>query len=689
MMKRIVCVLLALCMAAALLPAGVLAQELPQSLSGTWINPLYEGVVAEDDLTVVYPHEVRRNPDVPDVIYHTDIVAAAEQIREYIERREEVFSVGFQIPYEDYTNDGLGALAVQIIEAACAHTGVPTQGDYLKWQYGGAGFGAQGYSHNDEKTAYNSVITFSMIYYSNAAQEREVTKRVEKLLRELKPTGTDYEKLTTVYDWICDNVVYDYEHLPDPDYLTQYTAYGALIDGTSVCQGFSLLLYRLALEVGIDCRLITGIGITPEESGAHSWNILKLDGKYYNADATWDINYAENDDYVYYLINEADFGVDHIRDEEFTTSAFQSAYPMDAANYNPAVGGDDYPLSGTCGKKVTWTLTEDGTLTISGEGEMANCSGEYMELPWWDVKDQIVKIVIEDGVTSIGDFAFTECQNLKQLDIGRDVTSIGMYAFQMCSSLESVEIPDQVTSMDQAAFSGCSSLVSASIGEGMTEVSTYTFHSCTSLTDVKLGSNIETICYDAFYGCTALARIDLPAGVKTVETKAFYGCTGLEEILFPEGLETIDITAFGRCTALTSITIPASVTKLGMAAFSDCTALEEIRFEGDVPEMDGSTFSGVTATAYYPKNNDTWTEVALRSYGGTLTWVADGILSGDLNGDGTVDDGDVALLLWYTLFPDNYTISGNADVNGDEHIDDADVAYLLWHTLFPENYPLK
>lgn len=340
-MKRFLCTLLALCMAVVLLPAGALAQEqLPQSLSGAWVNSLYEGVVGEDDVAVEYPHDARRNPDVPDVIYHTDITAAGEQIRECIERREEVFSVGFQIPYEDYTNDGLGVLAAQIIEAASVHTGVPTQGDYMRWQYGGAGFGAQGYSHNDEKTAYNSVITFKMFYYTDAAQEKEVSKKVEMLLRRLEPEGSDYEKLTAVYDWICDNVVYDYDHLHDPNCLTQYTAYGALIDGTSVCQGFSLLLYRLALELGIDCRLITGIGITPEETGAHAWNILKLDGKYYNADATWDINYAENDDYAYYLINEENFGVDHIRDEEYSTSAFLSAYPMDEENYDPSAGSD-------------------------------------------------------------------------------------------------------------------------------------------------------------------------------------------------------------------------------------------------------------------------------------------------------------------------------------------------------------
>ena len=81
----------------------------------------------------------------------------------------------------------------------------------------------------------------------------------------------------------------------------------------------------------------------------------------------------------------------------------------------------------------------------------------------------------------------------------------------------------------------------------------------------------------------------------------------------------------------------------------------------------------------------------MQSYGGTLTWIPDGevLVPGDVDGDGTVSDADVAQLLWHTLFPETYDVSGNADYNGDGTVDDLDVAYLLWHTLFPEQYPIN
>ena len=348
-MKRFLCAVLALCMVAVFLPAGVLAQEyipeeLPGFLSGSWVNPLYEDLITPPEAEIPNFYGIRMADDEDDIVFYTDPAAAAAQIRSGLANREETVFVGYQIPYDQYSNEGLYVIAMDILTAACAHTGVPNQGDYLEWQYGGGSFGAQGIGHNDTRTGYNAVISISVQYYTDAAQEQAVTNRVKQLLKELNPTGTDYEKLTTVYNWICDNVVYDNDHLEDTDYKTQYTAYAALIDGTAVCQGYALLLYRLALEMGIDCRVITGIGITATEIGGHAWNILKLDGKYYNVDATWDTLYAENDDYAYYLQGEGIFDADHIRDGFYTSAEFSAAYPMAAEKYTPPAGGDDqYP----------------------------------------------------------------------------------------------------------------------------------------------------------------------------------------------------------------------------------------------------------------------------------------------------------------------------------------------------------
>ena len=111
--------------------------------------------------------------------------------------------------------------------------------------------------------------------------------------------------------------------------------------------------------------------------------------------------------------------------------------------------------------KVTWTLSGDGTLTISGTGEMGNYSGFYENdeyfctAPWFDQHDKVKNIVIENGVTSIGDFAFYGCSSTISVTIPNSVTSIGHYAFIGCTNLTSITIPNSVTSIGNLAFYGC------------------------------------------------------------------------------------------------------------------------------------------------------------------------------------------------------------------------------------------
>ncbi|MBQ5969670.1 MAG: leucine-rich repeat domain-containing protein [Clostridia bacterium] len=150
--------------------------------------------------------------------------------------------------------------------------------------------------------------------------------------------------------------------------------------------------------------------------------------------------------------------------------------------------------SGTCGKNgdnVTWTLDSDGTLTIQGTGEMKDYS--YMDYndtyvtdaPWGKpYYDQIKKVVIQSGVTSIGDDAFFGCSGLTSVTIPDSVTSIGDWAFAFCSSLTSVTIPDSVTSIDNYAFFGCRSLTSVTIPDSVTSIGDDAFFGCSSLTDV-------------------------------------------------------------------------------------------------------------------------------------------------------------------------------------------------------------
>ena len=173
--------------------------------------------------------------------------------------------------------------------------------------------------------------------------------------------------------------------------------------------------------------------------------------------------------------------------------------------------------SGSCGEGVTWELDDTGTLTIQysgpGTGEMTSYTEPYGSgdnSPWY-LSTAVKKVVIEDGVTSIGDYAFFECGSLTSVIIGDSVESIGEYAFYGCYSLTSVTIPDKVESIGVMAFSGCG-----------------------SLTSVIIGDSVESIGREAFYGCYNLTSVTIPDSVESIGTHAFAGCTGLLEISFGE-----------------------------------------------------------------------------------------------------------------------------------------------------------
>ena len=160
---------------------------------------------------------------------------------------------------------------------------------------------------------------------------------------------------------------------------------------------------------------------------------------------------------------------------------------------------------------LTWTLYEDGTLTISGTGAMKSYRND--DSPAVQKKDNVKKVVIEDGVTSIGESAFYSCKSLTSITIPDSVTSIGFTAFYACSSLTSITIPGSVTSMERSAFEFCTGLKSVTISDGVTSIGAYAFSKCSSLTSITIPDSVTSIkAYAAFNGCTSLKTISLSCG---------------------------------------------------------------------------------------------------------------------------------------------------------------------------------
>lgn len=147
---------------------------------------------------------------------------------------------------------------------------------------------------------------------------------------------------------------------------------------------------------------------------------------------------------------------------------------------------------GIYGDNLTWELDSEGTLTISGEGAMNNW--EYSsDIPWDSHRYNIVSVVIEDGVTSIGNEAFDCCVSLTSITIPDSVTTIGDLAFASCQNLTSITIPDSVTSIGNGVLGGCFNLTSIEISDSVTSIGKGAFVYCDSLTSITIPASVTTI----------------------------------------------------------------------------------------------------------------------------------------------------------------------------------------------------
>ena len=235
---------------------------------------------------------------------------------------------------------------------------------------------------------------------------------------------------------------------------------------------------------------------------------------------------------------------------------------------------------GTCGYNlITWVLTEDGTLTISGSGNMKDYSSSSVA-PWYSNRTKILSVVVEPGVESVGNYAFYACLKLASVSLPGGVKSVGQSAFQDCAKLTAVEIPEGVTSIGYRAFYGCSGLTSVTIPEGVTSIGSSAFSGCRSLTSVTIPEGVTSIDYYTFEDCSSLTSVTIPESVTSIGNSAFSGCSGLTSVTILEGVTSIGNQAFYGCSSLTSVTIPDSVTSIGNSAFYGCSKLKHVYYGG-------------------------------------------------------------------------------------------------------------
>ena len=281
--------------------------------------------------------------------------------------------------------------------------------------------------------------------------------------------------------------------------------------------------------------------------------------------------------------------------------------------------------SGSCGDNVTWDYKESTrTLTISGTGDMDNYrnlqsnSGAtpITSAPWKDYMSAMKTIVISNGVTSIGSYAFCGARELNKLTIAdtvksigshafdsstdgslfgfkltipNSVTSIGSYAFFNCLGLQKVTIPGSVTNIGSYAFC-LNNLNNVIIENGVKSIDTAAFSSCHGLSSVSIPDSVTTIGDMAFWSCTSLESVTVPDSVTSIGEEAFSHCRDLKRIYIGNHVKSIGDKAFDKCVSLTDIALPNSVTSLGRYAFNLCVSLKTVILPAGIANIAIGTF---------------------------------------------------------------------------------------------------
>ena len=277
--------------------------------------------------------------------------------------------------------------------------------------------------------------------------------------------------------------------------------------------------------------------------------------------------------------------------------------------------------SGWCGYPQ-WTLTSDGVLRIYGKGTMKNYGYEGNQ-PWSAYADRITSVVVEKGVTSIGTGAFKNLTKLESVTLPETgLTKIGEAAFYGCSALKEIQIPEGIYTIWAYTFKGCSALEKVRLPKTLIKIDQGAFENCTALPYIFVPTNVNIIGSWSFKGCTALAEADLTwADATEIREGAFKNCASLTTVHFPTGIQKLGDSAFYGIGA-EKFTIPATVTQVGPWCFARAYSLRSLYFEGDAPTIGEGAFNKITLTAYYPRNNTTWTASIMQNYGGTVTWKA-------------------------------------------------------------------
>lgn len=511
--------------------------------------------------------------------------AAAVTLREGIKNWENLVTVTFTVDAGSFsgTTAAANTLAQQVLDLALAHTGAPDEGDYLRFNIGymepnSVNFGKQGDS-------WQFTVTYYFAYWTTPEQESELDERIEELVQALDLRNdqlTAYQKVCAIYNYICGNVVYDYENLHDDSYGLKFTTYAAVVNKTAVCQGYATLFYRLCLEAGVDNRIITGEGINNEgQPERHAWNLVELDGQYYCLDSTWD---AGMYDYWYFLKSNNDF-YNHTPDPQYLSAEFMAKYPVAAQSY-------EHPTMENM---------------VDGDYEYRVVNGQSILLKYNGTEQHVTVPATLGGypLYVIGMEAFYRNNHILSLTFSEGIRLMETCAIVYCANLKSVHLPSTMnfTASNEPDFLCrvicgpymCPNVETITVAEGNPYLTVHdgvlynkemTILRCYPAGDTRevfqIPEGVLSIGASAFAGNEHLKEVIMPDTVVRIQMGAFEYCSNLEKINISTSCRWIDQYVFSG-TALEAIHIPASVTTLYFGSFGLHSKVKTITVDPDNP----------------------------------------------------------------------------------------------------------
>ena len=465
------------------------------------------------------------------------------------------------------------AAATQLLEAIYAHTGHPEGGDYLlRSSYWSS-------SAYQEGEYYKVSVTLQ--FEHTHAQEAQLDAAVAELLADLNLSGkSDYEKVRTIYDWMCRNIAYDYSY-------SNYSPYYALCERSAVCQGYATLFYRLCLEVGVDCRYCGGYAFSGSGSGeSHGWNLVRLDGQYYFVDTTWGTPAAGGEPDYYYFLKGSSGMPSHLIPPQRWAEEIGDYCTVSPEDY---AGPESTTVigSGFCGDDITYTVTKNGTMTVSGTG--------VAQMPYGSGLERIRNVIFEEGITAIEPNAFY-FNSICGVTLPESLTTIGDRAFSGCA-LTQLHIPAGVTQIGTEALGGRSfqkiTVDPANTAYTSINGSLYTKDGKTLLRYAGMMTDDGALIEE----CT------LPDGVAVIAPYAFGGNSQLKHVVLPNTVTHIEEYAF-RFSNYVQVDLPESLISLGDYAFDNCNSQKDVYIGPYVEYIGDCAFNGfgITTITVHPDN---------------------------------------------------------------------------------------